>query len=40
MGKGKEKEVTEWEANHKGLLNTEDKLRVDGEWVGGGRGNE
>ena len=27
-----EKKVRGREANHKGLLNTENKLRVDGEW--------
>ena len=26
------------EANHKRLLNTENKLRVDGEWGKGGNG--
>ena len=38
MGEGKEKKVTEREANHKRLLKTENKLRVDGgrgRWVMG-----
>ena len=37
-GKGRKKTVTEREANHKRLLNTEKKLRVAGREVGGKMG--
>ena len=36
-GKGKKEFQTKREANHKRLLNTENKLRVDGVWGRGGR---
>ena len=36
MGEGNgEKKVTEREANYERLLNTENKLRVNGEWAEG-----
>ena len=37
-GKGKKKLQRGKEANHKRLLNTENKLRVDERWEGGESG--
>ena len=36
-GRGRGKKVRGREGNHNRLLKTENKLRVDGEWEGGGK---